>query len=523
MAEPIRALRRGHAALTGTKPAPELALTAMIEAWRGVRDPTLAAAIEALGGRLAAERPPIAGRSAKQFHAEWLARARKGDAVELGVLLPSLAETHSTRALARLMALHAWVPDPRFTKPALALVSSPPFVSGEAGKFWTRLYSTLVACADPRALEGLEQMPARSCDSVAEVALEQKRRTNIGRLREVLARGRFEPDEAEAEWIAKLDAAVAKLCARVDSGPSEVELLEAIYREPGVMAHRHVYADLLQARGDPRGEFIALQLADALEPLGRKPRARMNALLNDYGRAWVGGLDFALTQADTSFGRGFLRYARIKAELRDFDRALDDPAWSTVEVLDSPPLALLSRPQLRALTGLVLDDWRFRDLAHTKLVLEAVTSLHIRFRSTWRSVTLTDNLCERIVAMKALPKVRSLVLESRTRHWFAGSLGWLWTSDLVGERLRRLELHLGLSNPSLIESALAGLGQRTRYERLECVRLIHDRASLRLEPSGGGWRIVVESRGRSGLPALVASELAAIEAEGRAEVVWASV
>ena len=42
---------------------------------------------------------------------------------------------------------------------------------------------------------------------------------------------------------------------------TRAELLAAIIADPDNRAARQVYADLLQQEGDPRGEFIATQLA----------------------------------------------------------------------------------------------------------------------------------------------------------------------------------------------------------------------------------------------------------------------
>ncbi len=53
------------------------------------------------------------------------------------------------------------------------------------------------------------------------------------------------------------------------------ELLAAIIAEPGNRTARQVYADLLQQEGDPRGEFIATQLARS----ALKTRAGAKALL----------------------------------------------------------------------------------------------------------------------------------------------------------------------------------------------------------------------------------------------------
>ena len=48
-----------------------------------------------------------------------------------------------------------------------------------------------------------------------------------------------------------------------------------------------IYADALQELGDPRGDLIALQCAPALD---RAQKARVTALLDTHGHAWLGEL-----------------------------------------------------------------------------------------------------------------------------------------------------------------------------------------------------------------------------------------
>jgi uncharacterized protein (TIGR02996 family) len=71
----------------------------------------------------------------------------------------------------------------------------------------------------------------------------------------------------------------------------EDALLQAISAEPEDDAPRLVYADWLEERGDPRGEFIRLECALArADPNG--PRAaplwtRRQQLINKYEREWI--------------------------------------------------------------------------------------------------------------------------------------------------------------------------------------------------------------------------------------------
>src|SRR5829696_347512 len=65
------------------------------------------------------------------------------------------------------------------------------------------------------------------------------------------------------------------------------ELLEAaLVADPDDLAAHAAYADLLMEEGDPRGEFIHVQLA--LEDESKKARER--ELLDVHERAWLGEL-----------------------------------------------------------------------------------------------------------------------------------------------------------------------------------------------------------------------------------------
>ena len=85
---------------------------------------------------------------------------------------------------------------------------------------------------------------------------------------------------------------------------TERELLAAIHAEPQIDEHRRVYADWLAERGDPRGEFIHLQLAAGDGHVTEDARARMRALVRAHAKAWLGPLDRVLDRNSVMFERG---------------------------------------------------------------------------------------------------------------------------------------------------------------------------------------------------------------------------
>src|SRR5262249_15507846 len=88
---------------------------------------------------------------------------------------------------------------------------------------------------------------------------------------------------------------------------------------------RMVYADFLQDRGDPRGEFIALQLS-------KKEPKRAAQLLDKHGKRWLGAIGSAV--ADMRFERGvpveLVLNPRNEAYL---EATIGAPEWWSVEVL----------------------------------------------------------------------------------------------------------------------------------------------------------------------------------------------
>jgi uncharacterized protein (TIGR02996 family) len=105
---------------------------------------------------------------------------------------------------------------------------------------------------------------------------------------------------------------------------SDDAFLRAILAAPDDDTLRLVYADWLEEHGDPRSEFIRIQIALAHEPAdspGRPPmEARERQLLECHQDAWLGALRPLL--ARWTFRRGFLdeiavpaavylRYARL--------------------------------------------------------------------------------------------------------------------------------------------------------------------------------------------------------------------
>jgi uncharacterized protein (TIGR02996 family) len=175
-----------------------------------------------------------------------------------------------------------------------------------------------------------------------------------------------------------------------------VELVDAVYADPLDLAVRQAYGDALLEAGDPRGEFMTLQLG------ARNPK-RERALLAKHGKTWLGAIEPIVETKCRVFRNGFLARTRevpMKNPprlVRDRDRAKLRalPEWRTVEELevgnqDISTVDFLAspKPALRGVWKVSLSQirWlqeRYAVLPWTTLGLEGL--LFDDFTRTWRT------------------------------------------------------------------------------------------------------------------------------------------
>jgi len=193
-----------------------------------------------------------------------------------------------------------------------------------------------------------------------------------------------------------------------------------------------VLADALLERGDPRGEFIALQLRG-----DRASRKREKELLETHGKQWLGELA-PVVMAGYTFARGFLDECRI--DNRHLDRVqklAGHPAWSTVRSVAGSALIGL-HPVMRGLRRLAFTSYEARNhegltdswrdlLLDTERPLEALRYAGIQTDESWEDA-LENNESVRpgaqgrwvhvpevqevaaLCSCRALPKLRELVI-----------------------------------------------------------------------------------------------------------------
>ncbi|HEY2709153.1 MAG TPA: TIGR02996 domain-containing protein [Caulobacteraceae bacterium] len=137
----------------------------------------------------------------------------------------------------------------------------------------------------------------------------------------------------------------------------DARMIEAIIAAPDDDAPRRAYAEWLKARGDPRGEFIELQLKAAASPDGWRSEFAARDLRAAHGESWVPAIQGLSV---TAFRRGFPESIFISGD--DFLDCVDAifgtmpvrevTLWGSAGTLER----IVERPELRRLRALSLSN-----------------------------------------------------------------------------------------------------------------------------------------------------------------------
>jgi len=291
--------------------------------WRDVRHPRIAALAEAVGAACDAEaaRPPVTAGA-------WNAVLAQDDPLDFARLVAAIGDGGAGAAVMRVNRLAAR-DDPRFGCAMLALVERPPF-SGAAGKgMFSALFEALVASRDHLAARRAQQLVGsylgRAHNRTGMWITER-----LGRAAAQLAALPIPELTPEVEArCAELEAVYGIEC--VDAAPAVRrtldELVAEVYADPDDDGARQVVADALLDQGDPRGEWIALDLARGA--LDREGRARHRELgTREQLAAWAQPLSSA---GHVTFERGFPHAIRL---FRNAQALLGAAAFATIRRVD---------------------------------------------------------------------------------------------------------------------------------------------------------------------------------------------
>lgn len=262
------------------------------------------------------------------------------------------------------------------------------------------------------------------------------------------------------------------------------ELLAAIIEAPDDDAPRLVYADWLQAQGDPRGEFIQLQCQLAATPEDERRRAikiAENKLFATYGEAWLAPIRQAVPVAHEvlhkyELARGFVEEAQLTLDCLPYLEALWKQAPLLRRLRLSPRLSLelpatpprldgvFDVPQLARLRTLELHlggagNAAAREIARAP-TLAGLRTLELHL-SVWGeaatmyrgngNLALDDEGVAELARAPHLSKLETLVLDSNriTSTGVTSIARGAW-------RLRRLELGNNSLEPATLARSLDG-------------------------------------------------------------------
>jgi uncharacterized protein (TIGR02996 family) len=327
------------------------ALAALLDAWGAARSARIAELIDRLDRRVRRERPAISGTSQAARHASWIERAHGDDPADIGPLLDLLSDGYPARARERISLLVGRAPDPRISAALVALIAQPPdvaWVRPASIALWDVLFGALDQHRDARSARALEAMAWLEHERAPSPFTVPRVRNRVEKLAwEYRARNNTEPELAAADRVA-CDELAPLIGEEAGHG---AQLLAAVYADPSDRNARSVYADWLIAQNDPRGEFIALQLARGHDD---PPTLRERQLLDAHGKVWLGAL--AATVGHREFRGGFLFRLTLDT------RAPIDPMFATVVDLQSSldtavDVAYVADPVFRALRNVGTFEW----------------------------------------------------------------------------------------------------------------------------------------------------------------------
>ncbi len=312
-------------------------LDQLLVAWHASGDPAVEPLIVALGLAVSGARGPVDCR-------EWDRVARLADPGDVARLLEDpVPPTKRVQALAR------FPPDPR--------------IVARLAQAARELSPTRAAHAEIAAI--FARAPAPS--TLAHLDAIERRWPEIGAY--LAARDAIEEALAQRVATAADPALLAEAMSRTGAGQDVEALWVTHHANPSDLDHRAVLGDALQRIHDPRGELIALQLANRDEPAAH---ARVESLIAAHGERWI---PVRANVSEVRFANGFLVAMRVGRPSEALVESFDRPEWVTVEELvvdtacDLAPL-VTRLPLLRRIA--VRDEDMLAGLAAATPALRAV-------------------------------------------------------------------------------------------------------------------------------------------------------
>jgi uncharacterized protein (TIGR02996 family) len=431
-------------------------LAAVIALWTETLDPAASLAAHNLAAKLP-PRPWPEDAAARQT--AWLRLARRPAGREPELMRAfDFTKVKAAHVLQRLAAMTSWTPHPIVTRwlvDVFARQTRAPMLDGQ--KCFRRVFHLLEAHLDLdgaarlRAWIGTHQTRIHASRYGAEffdagmARVLAKAATRLAGVRPL----------AEAERAALERAGLLVAPPAPPREPTLEALLAAVYEAPGDDSPRQVLGDFLQERGDPRGEFIAL---DLLPSPTAEQRKRRTALLRQHGKGWFPAALHRIVNRDARYERGFLASGQLVAdrtpiELSTFRELavggvipdFDHPVFRGIEAWRGVAVGGAGDPRAARLT--------------TCGPQPRVTRMGL-------AASFRDEAAAIVAALRpeAWPAVAEVSVECHRLDWWDRPNMPAWFDDLAAG--------FGASLPRLRELALAGIATYRRDGALRLAELV---------------------------------------------------
>jgi uncharacterized protein (TIGR02996 family) len=213
------------------------------------------------------------------------------------------------------------------------------------------------------------------------------------------------------------------------ASPLQKSLEQALVDNPDDLAAHSAYADYLTEQGDPRGEFIQVQLALENPKVARGKRKllqqREKALLKEHGRAWLGELaDFLWAkkrnEAEYSFARGWLDEIGIGLLTGPCAKALAEaPQVGLLRGLVIVDVENIFHHLMDDLPGDTVTDYpglepltRSRFLGNVRLLILG-RLFELRESSFHYTALSNPDITDPVALVRKMPRLEQLLLEGR--------------------------------------------------------------------------------------------------------------
>jgi len=414
--------------------ASEECLRLLLEAWRLLPAEPLAGLIEKVSAIAEAVRPAPEAKKVKEKAAAALQLLDTGDPTDYMRALRFLGSVPMGDAQRIVEVLRNQPRDPRLLGVVVGLLEDPPWSSTSSHKLWRALLEVQAQQNDPRApvrLTCIDFQPILLADWAVEAM--------SGIVRRAAAKMVTTAPTLSADLTALCGQIEQALERRTSTGES---LLGELLARPHDDRLRAVYSDWLTERGDPRGEFIALQLARAAGELDASGYRREAELFDRHWMEWLGSLAPLVERKEhVRFEKGFPAALRVDP-LRAVPLAAE-PGWATVHSLmftrrgEALPVELMHSPAMKGLRSLFSID-----APQLEGLIAEASSLPLECISFFPGAAEYDPLeAEVICNLPGFPRLKELGLDTHYMSSHVPSLAWsprFWSSATAAriERVR---------------------------------------------------------------------------------------